>query len=96
MNWLLQTEPESVEDVDISTGTDNPSKVILFNDEIHTFDEVIIQLMKAINCSAETAEGFAWEIHTKGKAAVYEGEMADCLRVSAVLEEINLHTQIEY
>jgi len=34
-------------------------------------------------------------VHTRGKACVYTGEMPECLRVSHVLEEIALHTQIE-
>lgn len=76
-------------------GTDEPTKVILFNDNVHTFDEVIVQLVKAINCSADRAESYAMEVHTKGKACVYTGEMAECIRVSGVLEEIALHTQIE-
>jgi len=84
-----------IEETD-GTTTDEPAKVILFNDEVHTFEEVIIQLMKAIGCTFEQGEAFAWEVHTKGKACVYTGEMAECLRVSGVLEEIGLHTQIEY
>lgn len=78
-----------------STNTAEPSKVILFNDEIHTFEEVIFQLIKAIRCTQERAEAYAWEVHTKGKACVYTGEMPKCLEVSHILEEIGLHTQIE-
>lgn len=77
------------------TGTDLPAKVILYNDDWHTFEEVIVQLMKATGCSRERAEALTWEVHTRGKAAVYEGTLAECLRVSSVLEEIALHTQIE-
>ncbi|MCE5305322.1 MAG: ATP-dependent Clp protease adaptor ClpS [Chloroherpetonaceae bacterium] len=73
-----------------------PAKVILFNDDWHTFDEVITQLMKAIQCSAEHAEQLAWEVHNNGKAVVFEGELSGCLQVSSILEEIALHTQIEY
>jgi len=78
-----------------STGTDLPAKVILYNDDWHTFEEVIVQLMKATGCSRERAEALTWEVHTRGKAAVYEGSLAECLRVSGVLEEIALHTEIE-
>jgi ATP-dependent Clp protease adaptor protein ClpS len=83
--------------IDVTDGVDiaRPATVILFNDNIHTFEEVITQLIKAIRCSSEQAEAFAWEVHTRGKASVYTGEMAECLRVSHVLEEIGLHTQIE-
>jgi ATP-dependent Clp protease adaptor protein ClpS len=70
-------------------------KVILFNDEWHTFEEVINQIIKATQCSLEKAEQLTWEVHDSGKAMVFEGEMSDCLRVSSVLEEIKLHTQIE-
>jgi ATP-dependent Clp protease adapter protein ClpS len=78
-----------------ATDLDDPAKVILFNDNVHTFDDVIGQLVKAVACSRERAEAYAWEVHTKGKACVYAGDMPDCLRVSHVLEEIALHTQIE-
>ncbi|MCB0833387.1 MAG: ATP-dependent Clp protease adaptor ClpS [Bacteroidetes bacterium] len=78
-----------------STTLDHPAKVILFNDEIHTFDEVISQLIKATGCTSAKADAIAWEVHTKGKAVCFEGDLAECLRVGGVLEEIGLHTQIE-
>jgi len=75
----------------VTTG----SKVILFNDEIHTFEEVITQILKATNCTQQRAEELTWEVHSSGKACVFFGEMVECLRVSSILEEIGLHTQIE-
>ena len=96
MNLNLSTEVLEENEIDVSDGTTFASKVILFNDEIHTFDDVILQLMKAINCTPERGEELAWVVHSKGKAVVYEGDMPDCLRVSGILEEIALHTQIEY
>jgi len=87
--------PDIEAEVTDGTETDTPAKVILFNDEVHTFEDVITQLQKAINCSRERGESLAWEVHTKGKACVYTGAMSKCLRVSAILEEISLHTQIE-
>ncbi len=80
---------------DSTAATDTPLKVILFNDEIHTFDEVIAQLIKATGCSTARAEALAWEVHTNGKAVCFEGSLGECLRVSGILEEIGLHTQIE-
>ena len=71
-----------------------PIKVYLFNDNFHTFDEVIGQVCKAIACSEERAEKVAWEVHTRGKSLVYGGDISECLRVSSVLEEIGLHTQV--
>ncbi len=77
---------------DISIGLE--SKVILFNDDWHTFEEVINQLIKAVNCSFERARSHAFEVHVKGKSIVFTGSMKDCLKVTSVLEEIALTTQI--
>lgn len=82
-------------DIDVINNVTNSAKVILFNDEWHSFDEVIGQILKAIACSFEKAEALTWEVHSKGKAIVFDGDLIECLRVSAVLEEIALHTQIE-
>jgi ATP-dependent Clp protease adaptor protein ClpS len=73
-----------------------PARVILFNDDFHTFDEVIFQLMKATGCSPMQAEGLALEVDARGQAYVFEGEMSRCLNVSSILEEIELHTEIEF
>jgi ATP-dependent Clp protease adapter protein ClpS len=89
------TFPEAELDEDVGLGIDLPSRVLLFNDDIHTFDEVIGQLIKAIHCDSKRAEAIAWEVHLHGKSAVFEGDMQNCIKVSGVLEEIGLHTQIE-
>ncbi|MBS1911738.1 MAG: ATP-dependent Clp protease adaptor ClpS [Bacteroidetes bacterium] len=73
-----------------------PARVILYNDDEHTFDEVIFQLMKAVGCSRSEGEQFAFEVDSRGLACVFEGEMTDCLRVSSVLEEISLHTEVKF
>jgi ATP-dependent Clp protease adaptor protein ClpS len=86
-------KPSAEDEADVLTQ--EPAKVILFNDELHTFDEVIDQLIKAIRCDHARAEALAWQVHSTGKAAVFEGTMPECIKVSAVLEEISLHTQIE-
>lgn len=79
---------------DENTIVKTPFKVILFNDDEHTFDEVIVQLIKAIQCSYEKARDYAFETHVNGKAVVYNGELQKCLKVSSILEEISLRTQI--
>ena len=74
---------------------DSPWRVILYNDNIHTFDEVIFQLMKATRCSTSEAEELAWRVHMQGKAAVYEGSFEECFQVQGVLNEIQLVTELE-
>ncbi|MBN1301426.1 MAG: ATP-dependent Clp protease adaptor ClpS [Melioribacteraceae bacterium] len=83
---------EPIEDTETEIGL--PFDVILYNDDIHTFEEVISQLIKAIRCSFEKARDLTFEVHVKGKALVYTGDLKECLKVSSILQEIALHTQI--
>jgi ATP-dependent Clp protease adaptor protein ClpS len=85
--------PQAETEEDLSVQ--EPAKVILFNDEVHTFDEVITQLIKATHCTQEKAEALAWEVHSSGKAVVFAGALPRCMEVSGILEEIDLLTQIE-
>ena len=89
-------KPEGILETDLDTDTDvnTAYRVFLFNDDHHTFEEVINQLIRAINCSFEKARTFAFEVHVKGKAMVFSGNIQSCLKVSSILEEIALHTQI--
>ena len=95
MQVAPSTRPFGDLDEDVDATSQGPATVIPFNDDVHTFEEVIAQLIKATGCSTARAEAIAWEVHTRGKSAVYEGPMDECVRVSAILEEIALHTQIE-
>ncbi|MBX3008526.1 MAG: ATP-dependent Clp protease adaptor ClpS [Melioribacteraceae bacterium] len=90
----LKPKEYNEEEVLDETTIGLPYKVILYNDEFHSFDEVINQLMKAINCSYQEARGYAFETHVKGKSVVFSGELNICLKVTSILEEISLHTQI--
>ena len=94
----MEQQIEKTPSIDIleeeETTIKNANSVILYNDDWHTFDEVINQLIKAVNCSFEEARDYAFEVHVKGKSIVFNGSMKDCLRVSSVLEEIALNTQI--
>ena len=80
--------------IENKTTVEIQSKVVLFNDDWHTFDEVIFQLMKAVKCSLVEARNFAFEVHFKGRSIVFSGGLIQCLKVSSVLEEIALHTQV--
>lgn len=99
---LMAPEPATPDvDVDVlveeetEERLDTPWRVILYNDEIHSFDEVILQLIKATGCAVEQAERIAWQAHAQGKATAFEGSFEECFRVQGVLREIQLVTEIE-
>ncbi|MBI4535571.1 MAG: ATP-dependent Clp protease adaptor ClpS [Ignavibacteriae bacterium] len=91
----MPTKPIEEHELTEEVITQEPAKVILFNDEVHTFEEVITQLIKALKCTQSRAEALTWEVHNTGKAVVYTGEIVRCMEISGVLEEIMLMTQIE-
>jgi ATP-dependent Clp protease adaptor protein ClpS len=94
----MELEPKEQQEIEIvedqETDITQASRVVLYNDNWHTFDEVIEQLIKAVNCTYEQARSFAFEVHVKGKAIVFSGSLKSCLKVTSILEEIALHTQI--
>jgi ATP-dependent Clp protease adapter protein ClpS len=93
----MQSNVQELELPEITTTgtTDFPMRVILFNDDWHSFDEVINQILKATGCTYDRAEQLTWEVHNSGKASVFEGSLEECLKCTSILEEIALHTQIE-
>ncbi len=76
-------------------SVDTPWRVILYDDDIHTFDEVINQLIKALGCTVHQAEEYTLKVHNDGKATVYEGTFEECLKINSVLQEIQLITEIK-
>jgi ATP-dependent Clp protease adapter protein ClpS len=90
----METKP--LEEIEETVETQTPAKVILFNDDVHSFDEVIYQIIRAVRCDFEKAKTLTHQVHNYGKAVVYGGELKKCIEVSGILEEIELRTQIEY
>jgi ATP-dependent Clp protease adapter protein ClpS len=85
---VLEKEQEDEEE-------NTPWRVILYDDDIHTFDEVIGQLIKALKCDQSHAENLTHKVHNEGKAEVFEGPFEDCFEVNGVLKEIQLITEIK-
>ena len=63
--------PSEVEE--ILTDIEAPYQLIVWNDDVNTFDWVIETLMEVCNHSYEQAEQCAYIIHFKGQYAVKEG-----------------------
>lgn len=66
-----QIRPSEVEE--LLTDIESPYQLIVWNDEVNTFDWVIETLIEVCNHSYEQAEQCAYLIHFKGKYAVKEG-----------------------
>lgn len=98
---MQKEKKKSTPEVDILELPDSdeelatPWNLILYDDDVHTFDEVIHQLIKALGCSVAKAEKLTWKVHSEGKAVVYEGPFEECLKRNSVLQEIELITEIK-
>jgi ATP-dependent Clp protease adapter protein ClpS len=82
-------------DTDIGNILGKPYNVILFNDETHSMEEVVAQLMKATRCDAGRASAIMMEAHNMGRAVAFSGSLERCEHAESILAEIRLGTQIE-
>ena len=93
---MIDSKEETELKDEVLSTSDIAAKIILFNDDYHTFEEVIEQIMLATGYRSAKAEVMTWEVHNKGKSLIYSGDLSKCLYISSVLEEINLGTEIQY
>ena len=64
---------------------------VVFNDEIHTFDEVIDNLPRAADVDKETAMGFATLIDREGRCLVRCAGFAACSEVKNTVEKKSMN-----
>src|SRR5436190_20040532 len=67
------TKSITSEVTDVLTSVDEPCSLIVWNDNVNTFDWVIETLVEICGHTEEQAEQCAMIIHHKGKYAVKEG-----------------------
>jgi ATP-dependent Clp protease adaptor protein ClpS len=67
------TETKGWEDTDLLTSNEDSCSLIVWNDEVNTFEWVIATLIEVCGHSEQQAEQCSMIIHTKGKYAVKEG-----------------------
>jgi|UniRef100_UPI0040481EB7 ATP-dependent Clp protease adaptor protein ClpS len=73
----MSTKEKIQEDVDVLEKEVNQHEIILFNDDVNTFDFVIDSLIDVCEHTAEQAEQCAMLVHYKGKCTVKTGEYKD-------------------
>ncbi len=74
---LYYTEVETEEKVETQEIIEVSHKLLVYNDEVNTFDHVIDTLMDICEHTPEQAEQCTWIIHYKGKCAVKSGSFDD-------------------
>uniref|UniRef100_I3JJG1 E3 ubiquitin-protein ligase n=1 Tax=Oreochromis niloticus TaxID=8128 RepID=I3JJG1_ORENI len=58
---------------------------MLFNDEVHTYEQVIYTLQKAVSCSQKEAVSFATTVDRDGRKSVRYGDFQFCEQAKSVI-----------
>lgn len=86
---------EDLVDEDLGTGADLPAQLIVFNDDVNSFDWVIQCFMEILSHTSVQAEQLALIIHTKGKATVKTGNKEELLPLCQALVDRGLSAVVE-
>ncbi len=73
----MSTKEKELEDIAVSELIDGLSEIVLYNDDVNTFDHVIDTLIRVCNHTAEQAEQCAVLVHYKGRCTVKTGSFKE-------------------
>jgi ATP-dependent Clp protease adaptor protein ClpS len=82
------------EQFDTLTQEERLNEIVLFNDDVNTFDHVIESLVAICNHSHEQAEQCALLVHYKGKCTVKTGSYDELEPLCSRLLEVGLSAEI--
>lgn len=91
----VETETETFTLEEILAVTKTTNRLILWNDEINTFDHVIHCLMKHLQYGKGQAEQIAWKVHTEGKCTILEGSYNEMEIYRKILKSEGLTVSVE-
>lgn len=94
----LQTAPipETIEEPTVSTGDQLGGRVIVYNCDCHSYEQVIDLLCRAVpKMTPSHAFDLAYRIDHAGSAEVYSGEHNVCEQVAGILAEGGLRVAVQ-
>jgi ATP-dependent Clp protease adaptor protein ClpS len=90
-----QFREEEQQDVDVLEELDKGHSLIVWNDDVNTFEWVIETLIEVCGHTAEQAEQCAMIIHTQGKYAVKNGSYDELKPMKDAIVERGIDATIE-
>ena len=82
------------EDIDVIEKEVNEHYIVLYNDDVNTFDHVIDMLVYACDHTPEQAEQCSLIVHYKGKCTVKTGDYDDLKQRCSKLLQADLSAEI--
>lgn len=86
---------EEDDDVALLEATEEVRRLVVYNDDVNTFDHVIRTLIDVCNHSPEQAEQCTMLIHYKGKCAVKLGSFVELAPRCAAIHDRGISADIE-
>lgn len=90
-----RTGIQSYEQEDVLEQTADPFHLIVWNDDVNTFEWVIETLMEVCGHSYEQAEQCTYIIHFKGKYAVKQGDYEELKPMCEAITDRGIGATIE-
>lgn len=90
----MDPREKQLEDVLLEEETADLNEIVLFNDDVNTFDHVISTLVEVCGHSIEQAEQCSLIVHYKGKCTVKTGEYSELEPRCTKLLEAGLSAEI--
>jgi ATP-dependent Clp protease adaptor protein ClpS len=94
-DWQTDEDILVEENVEVDIDTDLPSHLLVYNDDVNTFDWVIECFMDILGYTSVQSEQLALIIHTKGKATVKSDSKEVLMPLKDALNDRGLSAVIE-
>jgi ATP-dependent Clp protease adaptor protein ClpS len=92
---LIETRELPADREDPLDDVDGPYVVILYNDDIHSADEVVSQVQKATGYPIMRCIEIMFEAHSFGRSIAFTGSQEACERSANVLRQIRLQVETD-
>lgn len=90
----MSTKEKVLEEVLVEEVITANNEIVLYNDDVNTFDHVIDTLIRVCKHTAEQAEQCSLIVHYNGKCTVKTGEFKDLKPQCSQLLEAGLSAEI--
>lgn len=90
----MSTKEKVLEEVAVEELVSGNNEIVLYNDDVNTFDHVINTLIKVCRHTAEQAEQCSLIVHYNGKCTVKTGEYKELKPQCSQLLEAGLSAEI--
>lgn len=91
----MSTREKIQEEVDVLEDISNNNEIVLYNDDVNTFDHVIDTLIRVCDHTNEQAEQCAILVHYKGKCTVKTGSYDELKPQCSSLLDAGLSAEIQ-